>query len=353
MILRKEYIIFVLILISYVLLYSIDNNKNELYQFDFPKDVPEMYQPKYNIATIFGVELGKKLFYDKNLSKNHNISCNSCHNQNFAFADSTILSVGTSNKLTKRNSMPLFNLAWIDNFFWDGRVKSLEDVFLFPITDHNEMDLDTTTLMNRIKSDNEYSILLLKAFGVKTINYSLFKMALAQYIRTLVSYDTPIDSSYKIALKYMNEGHSQEEAVQYIFGLSKKTTQVLSFCEQCHSTITYGNNKFSNNGLDSIYTDIGRAEITNKDEDIGLFKVPSFRNLTFTAPYMHDGRFKTIEEVIEHYNTGIENCKNLDTKLKDEKGNPIRLNLSENEKKEIISFIKLLSDNRFINNNKF
>ena len=278
---------------------------------------------------------------------------NSCHNQNLAFADSTIFSAGTDNKLTKRNSLPLFNLAWIENYFWDGRVKELEDVFLFPITDHNEMNLDTTTLLNRLRSNKEYSTYFINAFGSSTINYPLFKMALAQYLRTLISYDTPIDSTYKIALNYMKEGHSQEEAIQYIFGFSKKTTQILSFCERCHSTITYGNNMLSNNGLDKIYEDIGRAEITHIDEDIGLFKVPSFRNLMFTAPYMHDGRFNTIEEVIEHYNSGIENCKNLDPILKDEKGNPIRLNLSENEKKEIISFIKLLSDNRFINNNKF
>jgi cytochrome c peroxidase len=195
------------------------------------------------------------------------------------------------------------------------------------------MSADTSQIIKRISSDRAYISMFYKAFDSEKVSMSKIRMALAQFLRSITSFDTRIDQSYKQASEYMNKGHSQAETVKYLFGFSDKTISVLSMCERCHSTITYGNIKMKNNGLDLQYQDIGLAKLTSKKEDIGVFKAPSFRNLKYTAPYMHDGRFKTLEEVIEHYNNGILPHENLDPILKDSLGNPIKLGLGELEKK--------------------
>lgn len=323
--------------------------KNSFYEFILPKDLPSRHEPSDNPTTVYGVKLGEKLFFDTQISRNNTISCSSCHIQDCAFAEGKRFSSGIHDSILNRNSMPLFNLAWVEKYFWDGRADKLESAVMFPILAHNEMSCDTVMLIKNLNADKEYKNYLSVAFGVNEFTMDFVRKSLAQYLRSLTSYNTTIDNSYYDASTYMKQGHSQEEAVRHLFGLSQRTTQVLSLCEKCHSTITYGNNKMKNNGLSMEYTDKGLYNITKLSGDEGVFKVPSFRNVFFTAPYMHDGRFSSLEEVIEHYNSGIQPYKNLDPILKDSLGNPIRLNLTELEKNELITFFKLLSDTNFIN----
>lgn len=335
-----------------VLLMLSVKTRNEFYIFQLPKDLPKHYEPSDNPTTVYGVELGKKLFFEKKLSKNNTISCSSCHSQENAFSENKRFSTGIHDSILTRNSMPLFNLAWVDRYFWDGRARTIEEAVMFPILAHNEMNCDTLALLSELNTNVYYKQHIKNAFNTEVYTMDIIRKSLAQYLRTLTSFNTPIDNSYIKASEYMKLGHSQEEAVRYIFGLSKRTTEILTLCESCHSTITYGNNKMKNNGLDFVAKDNGLYNITYSNSDKGLFKVPSFRNIYYTAPYMHDGRFNTLEEVIEHYNSGIKPHENLDESLKDSLGNPIKLHLSDIEKKELITFFKLLSDTSFITTKK-
>lgn len=324
--------------------------KSTVTPFQFHAPFP-VFEPTDNQTTIEGVALGKKLFYDKLLSKNHTVSCSTCHSSDMHFTDGLALSVGINGRQAKRNSMPLFNLGFVDNYFWDGRVKTLEDVFHFPLTDTNEMGKDMNVLLKELAASSEYKKLFNVAFGSGDVTEERLNKALAQYIRTLISFNAPIDSiEIKLeALKQRKEYNPNTGTddlsydIKTLLGYSDKTIQTLILCEKCHSGNNYGNELLKNNGLDSNNEkDKGYGALTKQIKDEGLFKAPSLRNLPYTAPYMHDGRFKTLEEVIEHYNSGIQLNPNLDTVLKNTDGTPIRLNLSSQDKKEILHFLQEL-----------
>ena len=315
--------------------------------YDIPTEIPPPAEPADNPTTVEGVALGRKLFYDKMLSGNHSKSCASCHNPDKYFTDAQRVSDGINGRKARRNAMPLFNMAWIDNFFWDGRVRTLEEVIVFPLTDTNEMGKHPETLIKELQQSKEYPELYETAFGSREINLTRTYRALAQYLRTITSYRSPVDSLYVTANTIMKKEHiGQAETMQKLFGFSDKTVQTLQLCERCHSNITYGNNSMRNNGLDANNeSDKGLGAITGRTSDVGLFKAPTFRNVMYTGPYMHDGRFTTLEEVLEHYNSGIQNNPNLDPVLKDSNGNPLRLNLSQKDKEEILYFLKdLMTD---------
>lgn len=338
-----------------VLRSCVQQRQTVYFRYDIPAELPKASEPSHNATTEAGVALGRDLFFSTLLSGDNTISCSSCHDQQHAFAESRKLSQGIGGQQVNRNSMPLFNLAWVDRYFWDGRAASLEEAVNFPITAHNEMNADTLQLVNRLGRSATFRRKFYEAFGSAEIRYVLVRKALAQYLRSLTSYQTPLDRMYPIVSELMAKGMDQPQIMQQQFGFSDRTIEVLQLCETCHSNITYGNNKMRNNGLDVSNTaDIGYAIVSGKKEDEGLFKAPSFRNVLFSGPYMHDGRFATLEEVLEHYNSGIQPNPNLSPELKDANGDPLRLNLGEREKKELLYFLTtLMSDSSFITNKKY
>lgn len=322
-----------------------------LYQFQQPDIFPKLKQPADNIATIEGVELGRFLFYDPVLSRDSTFSCNSCHHQNAAFSDGgKQFTKGISGDMMKRNTPPLFNLAWHTSFFWDGRAKTLEEQVFHPVRSTNEMDMQWNKVEARLRGSKFYRNKFDAAFPGKQIDSVLVSKALAQFIRTLISADSKYD---KVITGEAEYSHDEYEGFVLI------NDQTRGNCQHCH--VTDGNGlgtrvNFSNNGLDSAYTlsgykDVGRGAVTGNPDDYGKFKVPSLRNVAVTAPYMHDGRFKTLEEVIDFYSEGVHASINVDPKMAEvNKGG---MHLTKEEKRKIVAFLKSFTDSSFITNPAF
>ena len=307
--------------------------------------------PNNNRITDNGATLGRVLFYDKQLSANNTVSCASCHDQAKGFSDATALSVGFNGQLTGRNSMGLANAKYYDNgrFFWDERASTLEEQVLMPIQDAVEMGLTLGELETKLQDDDYYRVLFRRAFGDETVTRQRVSLALAQFIRSMVSYE----SKYDAGLAQTNN----PEANFPNFTASENLGKNLFFsnrtrCSDCHDTNSFVGDRARNNGLDAVLTDLGVAGATGNNNDRGEFKVPSLRNIQLTAPYMHDGRFSTLEEVVEHYNSGVQNSQNLDNRLR--QGNGVRrLNLSNQEKQGLVNFLLTLTDANFIADEKF
>ena len=285
------------------------------YPFKEIKYFPKMPVSEFNPVTLEGAELGRYLFYDTILSKDYSFSCASCHQQKYAFSDSpNQFSKGINGELLERNTMPLFNLAWYPSLFWDGRAATIENQVFFPVKAHNEMGLDWGTAEKRIKDSKFYQPLFKKSFGKSTIDSVLIAYAIGQFERTLISSDSKFDKILR-GEAYLSE----DEYAGY--GLINDQTK--GDCLHCH--VTDGNGlgttlKFSNNGIDdynsiSDYKDKGLGAITRNDKDIGLFKIPSLRNIGVTGPYMHDGRFNTLQEVLDFYSDGVNLSPNVDSKM--------------------------------------
>ena len=299
--------------------------------------------PNNNPITDEGATLGRVLFYDNQLSVNNAVSCASCHDQSKGFTDVNTLSVGFNGELTARNSMGLANAKFYDNgrFFWDERAASLEEQVLLPIQDAVEMGLTLEELESKLKNDDYYTVLFTRAFGDEKITSERVSLALAQFVRSMVSYQ----SKYDEGLAQTNNQNANFPN----FTTSENLGKNLFFsnrtrCSDCHDTNAFVGDRARNNGLDAILTDEGRND--------GEFKVPSLRNIELTAPFMHDGRFATLEEVVEHYNSGVQNSADLDGRLR--QGNGVRrLNLTEVEKQALVDFLKTLTDKEFIFDEKF
>lgn len=311
---------------------------------------PEMPQSGENPVTQEGVELGRYLFYDPILSSDYSVSCATCHEQSFAFADNDQFSFGIDGQLTARNSMPLFNLAWNEAFFWDGRAKTIEEQVFFPVRDHKEMNLSWTEAEKRIRKSRFYRKKFKEAFGSSTIDSVLIAKAIAQFERSLIS----SNSKYDQALR--GEAYLSKDEYD---GFVLMNDQSMANCLHCHPTdanalATTG--KFSNNGLQnatspSDYSDKGRFDHTRQDKDVGLFKIPSLRNVAVTAPYMHDGRFKTLEEVLDFYSEGVNKSYNVDPKMTTAHVGGVQL--TAEEKRKIICFLNALTDSTFLTNPQY
>lgn len=299
--------------------------------------------PNNNRITNNGATLGRVLFYDKQLSANNTVSCASCHDQTKSFSDSNVLSIGFEGGLTGRNSMGLANAKYYNNggFFWDERASTLEEQVLIPIQDAVEMGLTLNELQSKVQDDAYYRILFRRAFGDETVTSQRISLALAQFIRSMVSYE----SKYDVGLVQTNN----QWASFPNFTASENQGKNLFFsnrtrCSDCHDTNAFVGDRARNNGLDANITDAGVQR--------GEFKVPSLRNIQLTAPFMHDGRFATITEVVEHYNSGVKNSQDLDGRLR--QGNGVRrLNLSNQEKQALVDFMLTLTDTNFISDEKF
>ena len=297
-------------------------------------------EPAHNKATPAGIELGKKLFFDPILSGNNQISCATCHQPIHAFGTNNKVEI-IEGKSLLRHTPPLFNLAWARGWFWDGGAKNLESLVFAPIQNKNEMDQNLKDLVIELKNHVEYPALFKKAFNNDTISSSLIARALAQYQRTLIS----ANSKYDRVLSGKEQFTASELKGKQIFEEN---------CASCHIPGFFTDFDYHNNGLDSDFTDdsferiyFGRYRITNNINDIGKYKTPSLRNIALTGPYMHDGRFKTLQEVLEHYNSGIKKSSTLDPLFEKD------IMLSMENQENLISFLNTLTDEEFIKaNNK-
>lgn len=303
--------------------------------------------PTDNPLTEEGVALGKQLFFDKILSGDGTQSCASCHRPQNAFSDKQQFSLGIDNRLGTRNAMPLFNLAWnFDELFnWDGKEFSLEKQAFEPVTNPIEMHANWQNIAERLENHPEYPDLFLRAFGSPKIDSTLVTKALAQFERTLISGNSKFDK-YLLGEAMLT---TEEENGFAIF-----MDEAKGDCFHCHGSNNnpiWTDNKFHNNGLDATFTDLGLGAVTGDPNDNGKFKSPSIRNLAYTAPYMHDGRFATLDDVINHYSEGLQRSPTIDPLMK--KINQGGVGLSTKEKADLKAFLLTLSDPDFIKNPAF
>ena len=310
------------------------------YTLEIPDKFPQMPIPDDNPLTVEGVALGRKLFYDPILSKDNTVSCGSCHSLENAFSDDKQFSEGVDNQLGDRNAMAIFNLGWNIDFFWDGRSRHLEDQALGPVTNPVEMHLSWTEAATRLNAHPEYPLLFEQALGVTTIDSGDVAKAIAQFERTIISGNSKFD---------------QKEVGKYFFTQLERDGEIIYFtekgdCFHCHGGPLFTFNTFHNNGLDAIPTDIGLGKVTGLATDNGKFKAPSLRNIEKTAPYMHDGRFATLEEVIDFYHTGVEQTSpNIDGLMtKENRKTDGELALTDYDKQALLAFLKTLTDEEFL-----
>lgn len=297
--------------------------------------VPDL--PTDNPLTVERVELGKKLFFDSNLSLNQTISCASCHEPDKAFSDSRVLSQGVSENLTRRHSMPLFNLAWKDEFFWDGRVSTLREQVFNPLQHPDEMGISIQGLVDRLEATPEYQQEFAKAFTPGEITPEHIGLALENYLLSLTSYTSKFDQA--AAGKTSLSKQEKRGFELFITEYEPRSGRYGADCFHCHGGALFTDNQFHNNGL-APSADKGRSEFTGKASDENKFSTPSLRNLSLTAPYMHDGRFATLDEVVEHYSTGIHQSDTLDPNLA--KHPTTGLQLTSEDKAALVVFLKSL-----------
>ena len=316
--------------------------------------------PTDNQLTNDGATLGRVLFYDTDLSQNGTISCASCHQQSMGFSDQAVLSEGFEGGLTRRHSMSLVNARWYgrERFFWDERAATLEEQVLQPFQDPVEMGMTLNEVVASVSSKGYYPILFENAFGTDEINADRISKAIAQFVRSIVSVNSKYDlarAEVRTQIDPFPQFTGSENNGKRIFFLPVE--QGGAGCAGCHSTEAFINpdNGTTNNGLDLESTDDkGVFETFNQPVFMGTFKVPSLKNIELTAPYMHDGRFATLEEVVEHYNSGVKNHPNLAGALRNNAtGEPKRLNLTEQQKTDLVNFLKTLTDNEISQDIKF
>jgi cytochrome c peroxidase len=305
---------------------------------EFPKNWPKpVYNFKNNPLTEEGFQLGRQLFYDPILSKDNTISCASCHLQatGFTHVDHD-LSHGIDGEIGTRNSLTLQNLAWSKNFMWDGGINHLDVQAIAPITSEVEMNETLENVITKLQKSDKYIALFEKAFGTQKITGQLTLKAISQFVVSLTTSNSKYD-------KVLRKQEKFTEMEQKGYALFQK------HCTSCHKEPLLTNDAFKNNGLlmDEDLKDLGRMKITQNSKDSLLFKVPTLRNIEFTFPYMHDGRFKTLTEVVKHYNSGIQKSTTLSKELEQ----PMKL--SDNERTELVAFLKTLTDKTFLFNTKY
>jgi len=339
-------------------------------QFQFRAPIEYDNTPDNNQITDAGATLGRVLFYDKKLSANGTISCASCHQADHGFSDPNILSEGFEGGLTRRHSMGIVNARFYADgrFFWDERAESLEDQVLMPFQDEVEMGLSLSELIDIVGEQSYYSTLFEDAFGDSMVTSDRISKALAQFIRSLVSITSKYDQARKDVSSPLMDFPSftdQENQGKRLFNQPRELTNgVNGNCGGCHQTEAFIG-PFPNfpgslstfatsNGLDAVSIfDFGVGESTGNTNDDGKFKVPSLKNIAIRPPYMHDGRFATLEEVIEHYSSGIQNHPNLISPLINDNGDVGQFDFNQSEKDALVAFLKTLTDEEMLSDEKF
>tara|TARA_B110000483_G_scaffold85456_1_gene105716 strand:- start:794 stop:1714 length:921 start_codon:yes stop_codon:yes gene_type:complete len=299
--------------------------------------------PHYDLSKLSMSEnefqLGRQLFYDPILSRDESISCASCHLQATGFTHiDHDLSHGIEGRIGKRNSMALMNLAWNTSFMWDGGVNHIELQALAPISSEDEMGSSLKEVVTKLNALKKYKTLFYNSYKDSLVTGQKTLLALTQFVVMLNSYNSKYD-------KYIRNEKGGEFTMQEKNGLAIFKNN----CASCHTEPLFTNNEFHNNGLtlDPYLKDFGRMLITNKFEDSLKFKVPTLRNIQFTPPYMHDGRFETLKAVITHYNSGITHSITLAEDLKN------NLELTHKEEVDLLVFLRTLTDKEFLFNNRF
>lgn len=299
-----------------------------------------------------GAQLGRVLFYDRSLSLNNAVSCGSCHLQAHAFADNKAKSIGLKGKETSRNSMAFLNPAFSENMFWDSRKPGVKDLVLSPVQDHIEMGMVSLDyLEDKLATRPYYANLFEAAYGSTEITEERISDAVAQFICSMTSFDSQFDRIGATGVPTLTA--KQEVGERIFFGQDAQ-------CGSCHSGPNLAAEDFpggeyggssggdgtTNIGLDGHTVDVGNGE--------GRFRIPSLRNVAVTGPYMHDGRFETLMDVVDHYNSGVNDHPSLDDKLIDQKtGRPTRLGLSQYEKEALVAFLESFTDHSFLQDEKF
>ena len=304
--------------------------------------------PANDAITDAGATLGRVLFYDKRLSTNQTVSCASCHEQAHAFSDPRQFSVGYNGSLGTRNAMGLSNARWYQrrHFFWDERANTLEDQTLMPIQNPVEMGMTLDALTNRLAAEPYYTNLFTAAFGSPAITTNRISQALAQFVRSLVTTQSKYDLG--VTNNFANFTAQENLGRQLFFG---QTGTPPPPCAICHATDNFvPTTTLNNNGLEFPYVDPGVGGITGVAAQNGLFKVPSLRNVALTAPYMHDGRFTNLAQVVAFYNSGVVSGPNLSPPLIGPGGTPLRLNLSTTQQAALVAFLNTLTDTNLVTN---
>ncbi len=337
-----------------------------------PRSLTNLVVAKAPILNNDVTFLGRVLFYDKKLSINNTVSCGSCHDQKRAFADSGAESIGFNGEKTSRNSMAICNSAFTKGFFWDKRAQNIEDLVLQPVRNHVEMGMESTdALVKKLNKVDYYATLFERAFGTKDINRERVVKAMSSFLNSMVSAKSKFDDGKNQNFKNFNSAEAE--------GMKLFQKE----CGSCHSGSSFnsnswdeGNSEAANIGLEMDYTDPGMGAFMGKSSssfdniDIlpgfngstiianGVFKVPSLRNVELTGPYMHDGRFQTLEQVVNHYNSNIQNHPALDWRLQGfnqltGESSPKKFNWTEKEKSDLVSFLKTLTDRNMVSDSKF
>lgn len=347
-------LLLVLTISAFLLACSDEPKENSVVVLDLPEE-SYSYDTGDEIAT-----LGRVLFYDQHLSINNSISCASCHKQTLAFSDNKKLSRGFDNNLTLRNSMPIQNLASFfigfdgnssfqssAGLFWDGRGFDHGTAVLLPIINHIEMGIpDMAFLSEKLSKVEYYPDLFEDAFLDRQITGARIGFALQAFTHSITSNETKFDRSRR-----GGEALSAKEIAGLDLFMNKYDCNTCHQIEDPQGYISAGT--FANIGLESVYQDEGVESTSGNSFDNGKFKIPSLRNVTLTGPYMHDGRFETLEEVIDHYKSTVADHPNLDFRLKDENGHPKRPQISDNEVQAIIAFLGTMTDHKMLNDPKF
>jgi len=321
-----------------IVMASFSIKKTSLSIFDYPKSWPKpVYDFDKNPLTEEKFELGRKLFYDPILSRDGTISCASCHLQATGFTHiDHELSHGIDGEIGERNSLTLQNLAWNKSFMWDGGINHLDMQALAPITNKVEMDEEMDRVVFKLNQNALYQKLFKNAFDSDVITGQITLKAIAQFLVQLKTYNSKYDKVLKGEINFSD--------------MEKKGYEIFKDkCASCHKEPLFTSSEYKNNGLeiDPTINDFGRMKITQKSSDSLLFKVPTLRNIEFSFPYMHDGRFSNLVEVMNHYSHGIKKSKTLSKELKKS------LYLTDNQRTELISFLRTLTDKEFLFNKKY
>lgn len=312
---------------------------NPILNLKIPTNFPQLNPLiQNNFPTKYGVELGEKLFYDKRLSNNNTISCATCHQKEKAYADSNAKAIGIDGRIGLRNTPPIQNLAFLKIYMWDGAVTELSTQPLIPIITHEEMDSNILEIIDKIKNDTEYQQAFKKAFGDSQINGKRILESLTQFMYTLISANSKYD-------KVQRKEATFTDLEQRGYNIFEKK------CSTCHSGALLTDQSFRNIGFPinpNTVEEHGLARVTGKDEDIMKFRVPSLRNIEYTAPYGSFGEFQTLRDVLDYFDNGVKYAPNLDNEMKKRTDGKLGISLSEDEKNALIAFLKTLSDKDFI-----
>ncbi len=321
------------------------------YTVSIPSDFPQLEIPADNQMTEEGIALGRRLFYDKRLSADSTMSCASCHLPEFGFTDALAFSTGVDGMMGTRSSMSLTNIGFAYNgLFWDGRAATLEEQALLPVEDPIELHENWANVIAKLVNSSEYPTWFREAFGIadkRDITKELAAKAIAQFERTLISGN----SRYDALFVRVEDFPTEDEQLGYDLFFDFEPTVPDAECGHCHGSVLLTTNNYFNNALDSVaslteFADLGRGKVTGKYLDNGRFRAPTLRNIALTAPYMHDGRFQTLEEVIDHYNSGGHVTENYDANM-----HP--LGLTPKQKQALITLLHTMTDTSFVQNPSF